>query len=97
MQTIIGKTGKESLKRQCEEFNMDNVPLDVALGSRELLKDISIEQVRKVSAGAATFYVWVSTTHLYPTGRTADVVVSRAKEEDPLQAVCIVFVDVKQH
>ena len=76
---------------------MDKVPLDVALGSRELLKDISIEQVRKVSAGAATFYVWVSTTHLYPTGRTADVAMSRAKEEDTRQTVRIVSVDVKQH
>ncbi|XP_076472308.1 uncharacterized protein LOC143301800 [Babylonia areolata] len=58
VQVIIGRTGKESLKRRCEEFNMDAVALDVALGSRELLKNISMEQVRKVSAGAAAFYVW---------------------------------------
>ena len=73
VQGIIGKTGKESLKRRCEEFNMDNVPLDVALGSRHLLKDISIDQVRKVSAGAATFYVWVSVTHSYGLWRPTSV------------------------
>ena len=60
MQTIIGKTGKESLKRRCEEFKMEKVELDIVVGARELLKEISMEQVRKVSAGAAAFYLWVS-------------------------------------
>ena len=35
------------------------VGVDVALGFRYLLRDISLDQVCKVSVGAATFYVWV--------------------------------------
>ncbi|KAL8620042.1 hypothetical protein ACOMHN_015324 [Nucella lapillus] len=55
---IIGRTGRQALKRRREELDTNKVALDVALGSRNLLKDITLEQVRKVSVGAATFYVW---------------------------------------
>ncbi|KAK7477906.1 hypothetical protein BaRGS_00030815 [Batillaria attramentaria] len=58
VQAIIGRTGRESLKRRCEELVIDTVPLDVALGARELLKEYTLDQVRMVSAGAASFFIW---------------------------------------
>lgn len=57
---MVGKTGRESLKRLIQEFKIDNCPLEVAVGAKEFLQDYCIEQVRLVSAGCATFYVWVS-------------------------------------
>ena len=59
LQAIIGKTGRESIKKRCEELDLDSVPLDIALGAKELLKTDSLDQCRMVSSGAATFYVWV--------------------------------------
>ncbi|XP_035828905.1 hillarin-like [Aplysia californica] len=58
LQAIIGKTGRDSIKKRCEELNLDDVPLDIALGARHLLKDYTLDQCRMVSSGAATFYVW---------------------------------------
>jgi len=58
---VVGKTGRESLKRLIQEFKLDNCPLEVALGANEFLNDYCIEQVPLVSAGCATFYIWVST------------------------------------
>lgn len=60
IQIVLGKTGRESLKRLIQDFKIDNCPLEVAVGAKEYLQDHSIEQVRLVSAGCATFYVWVS-------------------------------------
>lgn len=54
--------GKESLKRKIQEFRLEKVDLEVALGARDLIRDFSLDQVRMVSAGGATFYVWVSET-----------------------------------
>ncbi|GFR65725.1 kyphoscoliosis peptidase [Elysia marginata] len=58
LQAIIGKTGRDSIKKRCEELDLDTVPLDIALGARELLKGFTLDQCRMVSSGAATFYVW---------------------------------------
>ena len=55
----MGKTGKESLKRRVEEFDLDSVELDIALGARDLLHGCTLDEIRVVSAGAATFFVWV--------------------------------------
>ncbi|KAL3861103.1 hypothetical protein ACJMK2_007175 [Sinanodonta woodiana] len=59
VQIALGKTGKESIKRQIGEFKLESIPLDIALGARDLIREFTLEQVRLVSAGAATFYVWV--------------------------------------
>ncbi|KAL4221367.1 hypothetical protein ACF0H5_019626 [Mactra antiquata] len=59
IQTLLGKSGRESLKKQIEQFKIEECPLEVALSAKDSLKEYSIEQVRLVSAGCATFYVWV--------------------------------------
>lgn len=60
MQIALGKMGKESIKRKIQELKVDSIPIDVALGARDLIRDFTLDQVRMVSAGGATFYIWVN-------------------------------------
>lgn len=60
VQNILSRTGKESLLQRVGRFDIDKVDPGMAMGAKEILKDLTLQQVRVVSAGAATFYVWVS-------------------------------------
>ena len=60
MQSWVGKTGKDGLKRRCLGCNPNEIKVDVAMQAKALLGDFDLEEVRDVSAGAATFFVWVS-------------------------------------
>ena len=60
MQALVGKTGKESLKRRCLELKSDSLAASVAKRGKTLLGKFELDDVRDISAGAATFYVWVS-------------------------------------
>jgi hypothetical protein len=60
VQAILGKIGKESIKRRISLFDIDELELDIALGARKLLGNLLIGNVNQASIGAATFYVWVS-------------------------------------
>jgi hypothetical protein len=60
IQIALGKLGKEAIKRKIQELKVDEIPVDVALGARDLIRDFTLDQVRMVSAGGATFFVWVS-------------------------------------
>lgn len=60
MQALLGKTGKEGLKRQVTSLD----PLHVEMGHAnyahsKYLEDLDLEIIRDISAGAATFYAWV--------------------------------------
>ena len=46
---------------------IEKIGLDVALGAKEMLRGLQIEEVRAKSAGAATFYVWVRIVNPYMT------------------------------
>ena len=61
MQALLGKTGKEGLKRQVtslDPLRVDMAKADFAFD--KYLKETDLETIRDTSAGAATFYVWVS-------------------------------------
>ena len=61
MQALLGKTGKEGLKRQVtslDPLRVDMPKADYAFD--KYLKETDLETIRDTSAGAATFYVWVS-------------------------------------
>ena len=60
MQVLVGKTGKEGLKRRCLQLEPGHIKHDLAMRAKELLGKFELDDVRDVSAGAATFYVWVS-------------------------------------
>lgn len=59
MQALVGKTGKESLKRRCLELKSDALKLGVVKRGKTLLGSFELDDVRDISAGAATFFVWV--------------------------------------
>lgn len=59
MQALIGKTGKMSLKRRIQELDVNKLKEQTVLRAKALLKDIKLEDVVIISAGAATFYTWV--------------------------------------
>ena len=61
MQALLGKKGKEGLKRQVTSLDPVKVSDSVADYTEEhYLKEHQMDTIRDVSAGAATFYVWVS-------------------------------------
>ena len=60
MQVLIGKTGQFSLKRRVSEFDVELLKVHHGLRVKKMLNKLSISDIQSVSAGAATFYVWVS-------------------------------------
>lgn len=61
MQALLGKTGKLGLKRQVTSLDPVKLSDSIADYTEErYLKDHQLDTIRDVSAGAATFYVWVS-------------------------------------
>ncbi|XP_061198056.1 uncharacterized protein LOC133206139 isoform X2 [Saccostrea echinata] len=81
VQAILGKTGRASLKRKINMFDINHCKLDIALGAQKLLGDMKLEDIVNQSCGAATFYEWV---HF-----TAEEVSHRRRDE-MMQAVPIV-------
>ena len=57
---LMGKTGKDSLKRRVQSYEPDTMPWDVAEACQEILAGMDTGSVADVSAGAAAFYIWVS-------------------------------------
>lgn len=58
-QSILGKTGRESVMRKIQKFDPKDCFLDAALASKKAISGYTLEHIRDVSAGAATFFVWV--------------------------------------
>lgn len=59
VQALVGKTGKEGLKRRCIECKPEKINPTDAKRAKTLLDKFELDEIRDVSAGAATFYVWV--------------------------------------
>ncbi|XP_067934487.1 caldesmon-like [Watersipora subatra] len=62
VQALVGKTGKEGLKRRCLEYDPASLltKMDIANRAKEKMAAFELDDVRDVSAGAATFYLWAS-------------------------------------
>ncbi|KAI8508799.1 hypothetical protein Bbelb_138980 [Branchiostoma belcheri] len=60
LQTLMGKTGKQSLKRRIKKCQPAKLSPEVVADAKKLLQenDLTLDSVRSVSNGAATFYVW---------------------------------------
>ena len=61
----MGKSGPAGLKRQVQNFNISTLDLERAEKTKELLKDVDLEEVQKLSDGAAVFYAWVRNTKFH--------------------------------
>lgn len=72
VQALVGKTGKEGLKRRCLEYDPQNLAnnMDIAKKSKDKMAAFELDDVRDVSAGAATFYLWVRALASLPTVET---------------------------
>ncbi|XP_076462401.1 uncharacterized protein LOC143294800 [Babylonia areolata] len=57
-QNLMSKRGKESMMRKISKFEPQAVPLRAAAQARKIAKAFTTDQIRNVSAGAATFYIW---------------------------------------
>ncbi|CAH1787326.1 unnamed protein product [Owenia fusiformis] len=60
VQALIGKTGRESLKRKVTEFRVDFVQHEVIMRAQHILAVYELPEVTAVSAGLATFFVWAN-------------------------------------
>ncbi|KAL3862549.1 hypothetical protein ACJMK2_008509 [Sinanodonta woodiana] len=60
VQTLIGKTGKMSLKKRVTELDIESLQLDIALGSKQILEGTKFETIFVTSAGAAAFFNWTT-------------------------------------
>ena len=60
MQALLGRTGKEGLKRQVTTLEPSKINISMADYSEKVyLSKHDLDSIRDVSAGAATFFVWV--------------------------------------
>ena len=59
-QVLIGKTGRDGLKRRVSVCDVASITLKVGQRVRQLLEKHDIDSVREASQGCATFYAWVS-------------------------------------
>ncbi|XP_077982721.1 uncharacterized protein LOC144437614 [Glandiceps talaboti] len=62
MQALVGKTGKEGLKRRVLGCDINQVSIPMAKRAKILLEEFDLDEVRDTSAGAAVFYVWATAT-----------------------------------
>ncbi|XP_078601804.1 uncharacterized protein LOC144876434 [Branchiostoma floridae x Branchiostoma japonicum] len=60
LQALMGRTGKESLKRLVKKFQPNDVPPGKVHAAKAELKGLTKQDVHGVSSGAATFFVWVT-------------------------------------
>ncbi|CAG5127543.1 unnamed protein product, partial [Candidula unifasciata] len=58
VQVLLGKIGKDSVMRKISNFDAAAVPLKRAQLAKKIVQPYNKNQIRDVSAGAATFYVW---------------------------------------
>eukprot|EP00118_Oscarella_pearsei_P011354 m.75805 g.75805 ORF g.75805 m.75805 type:complete len:548 (+) comp35957_c0_seq1:63-1706(+) len=58
VQALIGKTGKESLKRRVGNCDPEVIPRELALKVENILKQDDLTTVSEASKGAAVFFVW---------------------------------------
>ncbi|XP_061174080.1 uncharacterized protein LOC133183144 [Saccostrea echinata] len=58
VQNLIGKRGREGLKKRVETFDGKSVSQKNWHRAKEILKDYDLFTVQDASAGAATFYQW---------------------------------------
>lgn len=56
----IGTTGRKSLKRRVSEFRVEDLHTEVAKNADAILQERESREISEASAGAATFYAWVS-------------------------------------
>ncbi|XP_078616756.1 uncharacterized protein LOC144885026 isoform X2 [Branchiostoma floridae x Branchiostoma japonicum] len=60
VQILLSKAGAEGLKRRVSACHVAKIPVAVANRSRQFLSKYNLDEIRDVSAGAATLYLWAT-------------------------------------
>ncbi|OAF70210.1 hypothetical protein A3Q56_02029 [Intoshia linei] len=60
VQALISKTGKMGLKRRCLGCEPDKLLEKNAIAAKKIIIKYDLDEIRDVSAGTATFYLWVN-------------------------------------
>lgn len=63
MQNLLGRLGKESVRRRCYELNPLKIPFEKAREAKSILKSYDLLRVTEISVGLAAFYTWVGYHH----------------------------------
>ena len=63
------KTGRNSLLQRFQRFNLSEVPPKVRTKAENIFRKFTEDEVRKTSAGAASFFVWVSNSRAIEKGK----------------------------
>ena len=57
---VCNPNGKNGLQRKIMTFDTKAVHPELMARCKEILDEFSVTEVQKISAGAGTFFVWVS-------------------------------------
>ena len=63
--TCQALTNAIELKKRIRSFDINNVNIEQAQKSKNILDHIRVDDVQETSQGAATFYVWVQRSYIY--------------------------------
>ncbi|CAF3826487.1 unnamed protein product, partial [Rotaria magnacalcarata] len=61
IQSILGRFGKESIRRRCYELNPLNIPVEKAREARDILRHYDLIRVTEISVGLSVFFNWTMT------------------------------------
>ena len=62
MQALLGKTGRYCLKRRIQTHDINDLNKDWVDQANDLIKNVDLTEVEKLSEGAAIFYSWCTIT-----------------------------------
>ena len=60
IQALIGKMGKDALKRRIWERDVSKISLSDVDKAKSLLSNLKMDEVEEISKAASTFFAWVS-------------------------------------
>ncbi|CAF1462405.1 unnamed protein product [Rotaria sordida] len=61
IQNILGRFGRESVRRRCYELNPLSIPVDKAREAKDILKNYDLIRVTEISVGLSAFFNWAMT------------------------------------
>jgi hypothetical protein len=60
IQNLLGRFGRESVRRRCYELNPLRIPVDKAREAKDILRNYDMLRVNEISVGLTAFFNWVS-------------------------------------
>ncbi|CAF4191392.1 unnamed protein product [Adineta steineri] len=61
IQSLLGRFGRESIRRRCYELNPLAIPVDKAHEAKDILRNYDLLRVTEISVGLSAFFNWSMT------------------------------------